>query len=319
MMEPDGVDDALQRLRQALHDLATEDARELLQEVRAHAREDVRALLTRAMRESMLSVIEAELRGPDTLPPPRPRAVYVYGVVSAGNDLGELPAGVDGSGRVRGVAESGLTALVSDVDGAEFAEARLREHMADLAWVQDAARRHEAVIEAIGTQRTVIPMRMCTVYSTEGDIRDLLRRESRGLREALRYLDGKTEWGVKVFSAPYPADGVGAGLDGAATHDRAARVDAAQRADDAAKHVHEVLCAVATDSLLVSPQEYEGRDGAGELLLNGVYLVGDDAQQGFRDQALVLAQALAPLELDIEVTGPWPAYNFVPGTIGAAW
>ena len=28
---------------------------------------------------------------------------------------------------------------------------------------------------------------------------------------------------------------------------------------------------------------------------------------------------LAPLGVELELTGPWPAYNFVPGTIGAAW
>lgn len=319
-MEPAHDQDALIRLGEALAGLAARDARELLDEARERARDDVRELLTRALRQSMLTAIESELHGEARSLPitAAPTAVYVYGVVSAGTELGELPAGVDGSGRVRGVSESGLTALVSDVDGTEFAEARLREQMDDVAWVQDAARRHEAVIEAIGVQRTVIPMRMCTVYPVEEDIRELLARESRGLREALRYLDGKTEWGIKVFAHPCAAPHVG-GRDGSAAHERAARADAAQRAEDAAKHVHEVLCAVATDSLIVSPQEYEGSEHAGQLLLNGVYLVQDDAQAGFRDQALALAQAFAQLELDIEVTGPWPAYNFVPGTIGAAW
>ena len=101
--------------------------------------------------------------------------------------------------------------------------------------------------------------------------------------------------------------------------EREARAQAAQRADDAAKHVHEVLCAVAADSLIVSPQEYEGRERLGELLLNGVYLVPDDASEDFRTQGQALAQAFARLGIEIELTGPWPAYNFVPGTIGAAW
>ena len=335
-------DAVLARLSRAITELAAQDARLLLDEARAEAQAHVRELLARALRESMLTAIEAELPGasepdgrllpilksPDSAVPRHDgsRAVYVYGVVSAGVALGTLPVGVDGVGFVHGVSDAGLTALVSEVAGADFDEQRLREHLGDMAWVQDTARRHELVLEAIGALATVIPMRMCTVYPGEAEIRQLLAREVRGLREGLRYLEGKAEWGVKVFTHPVTgsASDAGRGASGGDyTHrrarDREARADAAQRAEDAARHVHEVLDTVAEDSVIVSPQSHENRDPPGALLLNGVYLVQDASRADFRAQARALARSFVELGIELELTGPWPAYNFVPGTIGAAW
>jgi hypothetical protein len=50
-----------------------------------------------------------------------------------------------------------------------------------------------------------------------------------------------------------------------------------------------------------------------------VYLVPDEAREDFRSQGAALARVFSELGIEIELTGPWPAYNFVPGTIGAAW
>lgn len=341
-------DDAMVRLQQALGELAASDARELIDEARAQAQTDVRELLGRALRESMLRVIETELRPDADATPGLPAAasasaspaVYVYGVVSAGSELGGLPPGVDGSGLVVEVTEVGLTALISAVAGTDFDEHALRAHMADMTWVQDTARRHERVIEAVAVTATVIPMRMCTVYPSEREVRELLRRDARALREALRHLAGKTEWGVKVFThrtprvgperrrdaeataratGLSPTTGVAAAAAGERRALRAARADAARRAEDAAGHVHEVLCAVAGDALIVPPHAFGQPEHGGELLLNGVYLVADVEQEDFRAQARSLSRSFSELGIELEITGPWPAYNFVPGTIGAAW
>jgi hypothetical protein len=338
----DPEDAVLAQLRRAISDLAAQDARMLLDEARAHAQAQVRELLGRALRESMLTAIQAQLpgaaepgaqlvpvvRAPGSAPPREEasRAVYVYGVVNEGVALGTLPVGVDGVGLVHGVSDAGLTALVSEVAGADFDEQRLREHLDDMAWVQDTARRHELVLEAIGARATVIPMRMCTVYPGEDDIRQLLAREVRGLRDGLRYLEGKAEWGVKVFTHPLTHSAPDAGPRVSEVHDtrrrardREARADAAQRAEDAARHMHEILDTVAEDSVLVSPQSRERRGPLGDLLLNGVYLVQDASREDFRAQARALARSFVELGIELELTGPWPAYNFVPGTIGAAW
>jgi hypothetical protein len=50
-----------------------------------------------------------------------------------------------------------------------------------------------------------------------------------------------------------------------------------------------------------------------------VYLVSTEAQERFHAQVHALGQEFERLGLELETTGPWPAYNFVPGGIGAAW
>ncbi len=39
----------------------------------------------------------------------------------------------------------------------------------------------------------------------------------------------------------------------------------------------------------------------------------------FTPRSSALQAEFEPLGLELEPTGPWPAYNFIPGTIGAAW
>ena len=40
----------------------------------------------------------------------------------------------------------------------EFTEERLREHLADMDWVEAMARAHERVLQSIRAQTTVVPM-----------------------------------------------------------------------------------------------------------------------------------------------------------------
>jgi gas vesicle protein GvpL/GvpF len=55
------------------------------------------------------------------------------------------------------------------------------------------------------------------------------------------------------------------------------------------------------------------------MFLNGVYLVADETLDGFHEEVQALQAEFDPHGIELVCTGPWPAYNFVPGTIGAAW
>ena len=47
--------------------------------------------------------------------------------------------------------------------------------------------------------------------------------------------------------------------------------------------------------------------------LNGVYLVREPDEAAFRDVVSGLTSRYAALGIAFELTGPWPAYNFVGG------
>jgi hypothetical protein len=55
------------------------------------------------------------------------------------------------------------------------------------------------------------------------------------------------------------------------------------------------------------------------MVLNGVYLVADASAEAFTGLAQDLAAQYHPLGFDVQVTGPWPPYNFVKSSIEAAW
>jgi hypothetical protein len=262
-------------------------------------------------------------------------AWYAYGVVGARVELGPL-SGVDPSQSVRLVCEGELAAVVSQVALDDFGEERLREHLSDMGWVEMVARVHERVLDQIRAAATVIPMRMCTVYRTESGVRDMLRRESAALAEAIDHLVGKAEWGVKAFadvahlaSVVDDRDSESAQGDvgearGAAymrrkRDERDRQERARQLIEESSIQIHERLRSLATEGHVTTPQRPEVSGHAGDMVLNGVYLVSDDARERFHEEVRELEAEFGPHGIELELTGPWPAYNFVPGTIGAAW
>jgi hypothetical protein len=167
----------------------------------------------------------------------------------------------------------------------------------------------------------------------------MLQAQGAALRDAIDHLDGKAEWGVKAFSDPTEATAVVADHSAGVPEDQESAADEARGAtymrrrqgerdqreraqeqlDELAAHIHEHLCALADDGQVLPPQRPEVTGHAGDMVLNGVYLVHDDDQERFRAEVHLLEAEFAALGIKLDLTGPWPAYNFVPGTIGAGW
>jgi Arc/MetJ-type ribon-helix-helix transcriptional regulator len=242
----------------------------------------------------------------------------------------DLP-GVDPDQAVFIVHHRQLGAIVSRVPLAEFGEEPLREHLSDMEWLERTARRHEHVLEQTARGGTPIPMRLCSIYRDETGVREMLERESDALRQALVHLRDKAEWGVKAFAdldavEPEPAaepTGLGSG-DGAAymqsrLTQRRRREEAWARMEEACEALHSELSGVAVEGITSVPHRPEVSGHELPMIFNASYLVADGDRDVFRRELARLGDDLAPLGIELEMTGPWPAYNFVPGAIGAAW
>jgi hypothetical protein len=238
--------------------------------------------------------------------------------------------GVEPGARVEILREGDLAALVSPVPRGEYADERLREHLNDIEWVERTARAHEHVLEtALLSGTAVVPFCLCTLYREPGRVRDLLRAERQTLRRNLAAVEGRAEWGMKLFvdcerlaealaaEEALAEEGVreagGEGTEYLARKQQSRafwrRVD--EFAARCAEEVHRRLETMAEGAhkTPVQPREAHGR-GA-DMLLNGVYLVS-------RREEDQLQQALRALRADwddagfqFELTGPSPAYNFV--------
>jgi hypothetical protein len=273
----------------------------------------------------------------DPAPPPPEQAalgLYLYGIVRADVRIsGDLP-GVDAPHEVFLLEGNELAAIVSSVPLEEFGEEQLRENLNDVVWLEEKARAHEAVLETMLESTTVVPTRLCTIFADEKHVREMMGREGLVLVEALERLDGKSEWGAKAFAEPGALDraatkraaeqlGEEPLSPGAAYMDRRrrearAREEAEEIADGWAQQIHERLARCASEALLNPLQRREVSGHEGDMLLNGVYLVESESVEQLQRVAAELGEEYHGLGVSVQLTGPWPAYNFVKSSIESA-
>jgi hypothetical protein len=257
--------------------------------------------------------------------------LWAYCVLRDGEPHPPDLVGIEPKTRVERLEAGGLAVLVSRVPSAEFGAAPLRENLNDLAWLERVARAHEAVLDAALAGQTIVPLRMCTLYETAENARQALRRERASFVEALTALDGRLEWGVKVsIDAGSLIDAVQASADvgGAAPErvergegstymlrrrsERAAREAASSLARSVADDVHARLQDWAISTTIHPAQNRDLSGHTGEMVLNAACLVERSRTGELRELVAELEYRYRDLGATIELSGPWPPYNFIP-------
>jgi Gas vesicle synthesis protein GvpL/GvpF len=269
--------------------------------------------------------------------PPQGEGVWTYCVMRAGDVPAERPPGVHPAAPVETIEHDGLVALVSKVPLAEFGEEPLRENLNDLSWLESVARAHESVLEAALGGGPIVPLRLCTIFADEAGVRAMLMREGRELRGALERVDGRHEWGVKLLAdrdalaavarerspevAALQTEIAARSEAGAYMHERRLERLVADLVDrlgaELAEDVHARLADWVADSVLNPPQNRELSGHEGEMLLNGAYLVEAEREDGLRRLLRELEDRHGEVGARLELTGPWPPYNFVTRETGA--
>ena len=263
---------------------------------------------------------------------------YLYGVAAADEAPTRLtsPLAAGAEEEIELVAEGPVVGLVSRVPLQEFDESALPERLSDVTWLEQKIRAHEQVLERVLEDASVVPCRFCTVYRTEVELRRFLSERGEALQAALDRVRGKVEVGVKAFvdrdrfaaarakesddirqleRQVSTAEGGRAYLERRRLEQLVASELEGFRSDTGAR-IHARLLEAAEDGLALALQtpELSGREE--EMIFNGAYLVS--ANRGAFEEALAsLARDFGNDGVDLELTGPWPAYNFVPEELGA--
>jgi len=323
-------------------------ARRRAPELLARAEAEAVAALRDALVEAALAQRGTEMpaRRPArrATPEPRERAdaaraeaatgdgLWAYCVLRTGEPGVDGLAGIDG-GVVERVEARGLAALVSRVPLADFGAGPLRDNLNDLDWLERVARAHEAVLERVLAETTIVPLRLCTIYESEDGVREMLEREHDSLARALDTLAGRQEWGVKVLAdeerlteearsrsaeAAALEEELDARTGGGAYMlrrrlERHVRDAADALASELAEQVHAQLQDWASDAVALAPQNPELSGHEGRMLMNGAYLVETERVDGLRALVSDLEERHRSLGVRIELTGPWPPYNFLSG------
>ena len=260
-------------------------------------------------------------------------AFYVYCIAenAAATELPaeSLPAAIEDDSKLEWVVVNDLAALSSQVPLASYSEESLAEHLSDASWTAARAMRHETIAEYVAKRAGVVPLRFGTIYLERAGVERMLSEKGRELREILERLHGREEWGVNVFCdqsvlmssitsvSPVLRDLAERAAQASPGQSYlmqkkidALRVDEARAALNRIIEQIETTLGEQTDDakrlrvLKVEATEY------GELKAKFAFLVKRSEFEEFRDAAERLAQEHQTAGIRLELTGPWPAYNF---------
>ncbi|GGU23774.1 GvpL/GvpF family gas vesicle protein [Streptomyces lavendofoliae] len=244
------------------------------------------------------------------------RLRYVYAVTRPFE--GVLPEGAHGIGGEppRLLRHGDLVAVVGAVPPEDFDEAPLRARLEDLDWLADTARAHDAVIAAISTVTCPLPLRLATVCRDDSGVRRLLEDGHDRFVRALERLDGRVEWGVKVYAEPQAAEEAEPEAPASGTtgrdylrrrlHARRSRDGDWQRADALCRRLHAELSRYAEAGTVHRPQDARLSGAPGVNVLNAAYLVDRTRSERFVE----LVEAASEPGVRVELTGPWAPYSF---------
>ncbi|MCM2390652.1 GvpL/GvpF family gas vesicle protein [Streptomyces albipurpureus] len=250
---------------------------------------------------------------------------YVYAVTRPfGAALPKDLVGVAGSSPYQ-LRHHELAAVVSDVPATDFDAGPLKERLEDIDWLSDTARAHEAVVATLVSVGSPLPLRLATICRGDSGVRRLLEAGNDRFVRTLERLDGRVEWGVKVYarvpasqvSSPAPtrlrastdqAPGTGRDFLRRRLGERRQEEHSWQSAAVVARALHAELTSRAQATRLHRPQQAKLSGASGQNILNAAYLVPRDDSADF----IGAVNRLLPDEpgMSGEVTGPWAPYSF---------
>ncbi|HEX6283585.1 MAG TPA: GvpL/GvpF family gas vesicle protein [Pyrinomonadaceae bacterium] len=258
---------------------------------------------------------------------------YVYciaeSVAAQQLDAASLPAPIEDNTKHAWVTVNDLAALASTVPLDSYKEDALAERLTDATWTAVRAMRHETVVEYVAKRVSVVPLRFGTIYLERAGIERMLTEKGRELARILERLRGREEWGVNVFADRAQ---LLAGITSVSPRLReltqqaeaaspgqsylmqkkieALRVDEARSAlNGIIDNIEKALTDDADDAKRLRILKVEATEH-GELKGKFAFLVKRAEFEEFRAAAERLAEEHLAAGVRLELTGPWPAYNF---------
>jgi Gas vesicle synthesis protein GvpL/GvpF len=242
--------------------------------------------------------------------------VHAYGVVAMDEPLSQFPPGIaDTTVWVHGV--DGLAAIVSLLPAEGFGVADWERNATNVGWLEPVARQHHEVLQHVAMTAAVVPLRLPSLYGSLESLAETLHVAEGLLNRDLRRIKGKAEWAVKVYRMseqqsstvrPPPTSGQDYLL--ARSRDLSARSGVQEQLREQAREIHHTLCQVSAECVRNQPQHAVLSGRKEQMLLNGAYLVSRADQTRFLELVGEIGDDCSKGGLSVEVSGPWPAYNF---------
>jgi hypothetical protein len=242
---------------------------------------------------------------------------------------GSMPPAIEDDAGFEWITVGTLAALASRVSLDDYNEESLAKHLTDPTWTATRAMRHEQVMEHFTRRATVVPLRFGSIYLERSSVEQMLAEKSGELSSLLERLSGRVEWGVNVYcdrnqllagitlvspklkelvaqaqnASPGQAYLINKKVETLKTDE--ARTELSRIVEQ----VQQDLAKVSDDSKRLRILKVEATE-FGELKGKFAFLIKHDSFDSFRDEAERIAREYQPAGVKLELTGPWPAYNF---------
>ena len=237
---------------------------------------------------------------------------YVYGIIQASQPKTFGKTGIGSAGEnVYTVHHGDVAAVVSKTSVFIFDPTR------------ENALAHEHVIETVMTTNTIIPMSFGTVFRTEDDIKEVLKSIYPSLKDVLKQMSNKLEFGLKVtwdrdrvieelkrdheeihrFHQELTKKHLQSTYFARMQLGRMIEKALAERSADYVREIYDALratCVASRDNKVIGDK----------MIMNAAFLINRDKEGDFDAVVNKVAQKFSD-RLNFKYTGPWPPYNFV--------
>ena len=234
--------------------------------------------------------------------------------------LQDVPGGRD----VRALAAGdGVWLIVTTVPAKTYDEAALAKGLQNLDWVGRRALAHEAVVEQFLSSRSILPMQLFTLFTSDERALQHVGRQRNTIVGILKRLERKLEWGLRLtFDEAALRTGIEAKARKAAGPVPSGAGYLARKRDlldvtrgqlSAARTEANRLFAFLKKEAAESRRrnETEQASAGARLLLDAAFLVPTSRTRAFRAAVGRHAKSIGARGLVVSLTGPWPPYNFI--------
>jgi len=245
--------------------------------------------------------------------------------------------GIDGQGEVFIFPYQDLEAVVSEVPLEEFDSEEIQQKaQEDLNWIKEKAQIHEHIIEQAMRKDnngviSVIPMKFGTIFKTKEKLLESLKKHSQQFRESLEKLEGKQEWGMKVYlregtfnkyieeksetiqQEKKKLESMPAGMAFFAQKKMGDILSKAkeEELEKITQDMFESLKNLAELSNKAKNLEKEMTGRPESMVLNAYFLVKTEQVSEFEKDIGDLEEKYKPFGFEITYVGPWPPYHFM--------
>lgn len=234
--------------------------------------------------------------------------LYLYGIIDSSNQLTETIYGLEGSG-VYNIPYCDIGAVVSEI-GKPIQKA-----------TEGAVLEHEAVVEKLMANFTVLPGRFQTVIDGRDNLLSMMGSYYKDFKDNLARLRNKLEFGIKVI---WPAEQIKENIIKARKKDKQKKTKSNNSqskkfmAEKFEKYKIDKEFQAKADKFIKVMDIFFSKFAAEKkltklktenLLLDAVYLV-DKSQEGNFKEAFEHIRT-ARSDFKYLFSGPWPVYNFV--------